>query len=158
MLRERKNCVWGEDKYIRFLKSLKNNKVALVPGNSNVRDAVARGRYAFGLTDTDDVNVALRQKKPVKMIYPDQDSGGAFAIFHTVSKIAESPNPNTAQKLIDYLLSKKVESDLIASGAVQFSVRSDLNQKGKPKFWHIVSEEILKALRPSAELARQHLE
>jgi len=154
---------WGKEKYIGFLKALKANKVAVLPGNSNVRDAVVQGRYAFGLTDTDDVNVALQQKKPVIMVYPNQDAGRTFAIFHTLAKVAGGPNPETAQKLLDYLLSREVETDLLKSGAVQISVRPAVNSDMKtdipqPKLWHIASEELLTALKPSADLVRQHLE
>lgn len=149
---------WGEEKYVRFLKALKKNKVALLPGNSNVRDAVARGRYAFGLTDTDDVNVALDRNMPVKMIYPDQDTDGAFAIFHTVAGISGAPHPDAARKLIDYLASAAVESALIRSGAVQMRVFPGDSQQNDPVLWHIVSDEILDALEPSAGLVREFLE
>lgn len=149
---------WGKEKYIDFLKALKANEVVILPGNSNVRDAVVQGRYAFGLTDTDDVNVALQQKKPVIMVYPDQDAGGTFAIFHTLAKVAGSPNPENAQKLLDYLLSLKTESDLLKSGAVQISVRPDIRtDASQPKLWHIASEELLTALEPSADLMRIYL-
>ena len=80
----------GEGKFIEFLKALKANRVALLPGNSDVKDAVVAGKYAFGLTDTDDINVALEKEEPVSMVYLDQDGEGSFEIFHTVSKIGRA--------------------------------------------------------------------
>ncbi len=50
---------WGTEEYTRFVQGLRDNQVALLAGNSNVRDAVARGEYAVGLTDTDDVDAAM---------------------------------------------------------------------------------------------------
>lgn len=151
----------GEGKFIEFLKALKANRVALLPGNSDVKDAVVAGKYAFGLTDTDDINVALEKEEPVSMVYLDQDGEGSFEIFHTVSMVKEGPNPDNAKKLLEYLSSLEVEKELIKSGAVQLSVRkiakADENEE-RPKLWHTAGNELLKALEPSAKLIRAHLE
>lgn len=93
------------------------------------------------------------------MVYPDQEADGSFAIFHTLAKVAGSPNPESSQKLVDYLLSSKVEEDLLKSGAVQISVRPDMRAvTSQPELWHISSEELLIALKPSADILRQYLE
>lgn len=148
---------WGREKFVRFLKDLKKNDVAVLPGNSNVRDAVVQGRYAFGLTDTDDVNVALEQKRPVKMIYMNQDTDGSFAVFQTVARISNGPNPETAQRLFDYLTSLEVEQALIHSGAVQISVRPQAGNNENPKLWHTVSDDLLQAIKPCNQLVREYL-
>lgn len=149
----------GEKKFIEFLKALKANQVALLPGNSDVKDAVVAGKYAFGLTDTDDINVALEKKEPVSMVYLDQDGEGSFEIFHTASMVKGGPNPENAKKLIEYLTSPEVEKELIKSGAVQLSVRKPAKaDKKQPKLWHTAGSELLKALEPSAKLIRAHLE
>src|SRR5215208_617891 len=61
----------GDEKADEFFRRLKANDVKIVPGNSVVRDMVARGEVKAGLTDTDDVNVALEDKQPVAMVLPD---------------------------------------------------------------------------------------
>ena len=147
--------LWGEKQFVDFLQQLKANDVAILPGNSNVRDAVVSGRYAFGLTDTDDVNVALRKNVPVKMIYLDQDKAGSFTIFHTVALIKGAPHQEMGQRFIDYLVQKQVEQTLQQSGAIQFSVRSSTNT---PKLWHTTSATLLQALPRSTQLMRQHLD
>ena len=146
---------WGEKKFVDFLQQLKANDVAILPGNSNVRDAVVSGRYAFGLTDTDDVNVVLRKNAPVKMVFLDQDEAGSFAIFHTVALIKGAPHPEMGQRLIDFLVKKQVEQTLKQSGAIQFSVRSSMN---KQKLWHTTSAALLQALPDSTQLMRQYLD
>ena len=145
----------GETEYTEFLKRLRFNEVALLAGNSTVRDAVVRGDYAFGLTDTDDVNVALEKGQPVTMVFPDQAATGAFAVFHTVGLVKNGPNPEAARLLIDFLASAENEKALIASGAVQYSVRT--GAAGTPKLW-TNTDALVSALEPSAELVRTHLD
>src|SRR4051794_23121950 len=49
----------GDAKMDDFFRRLKQNGVRIVDSNSAVRDLVARGDGKVGLTDTDDVNVAI---------------------------------------------------------------------------------------------------
>jgi len=44
--------------------------VKIVPGNSVVRDQVVKGEVKMGLTDTDDVNVAIEDKQPINSFKP----------------------------------------------------------------------------------------
>src|SRR5215207_617044 len=80
---------------------------------------VARGEVKMGLTDTDDVNVALEDKQPVAMVFPDRDGIGVPVMPNMVSLIAGAPHPDAGRKLIDYLLSPEVERALAQSEAVQ---------------------------------------
>src|SRR5215216_5681444 len=106
-----------------FFRKLKANEVKIVPGNSVVRDMVARGEVKVGLTDTDDVNVALEDKQPVAMVFPDADGMGVPIMPNMVSLIANGPNPEAGKHLIDYLLSSDVERMLAQSEAVQIPLR-----------------------------------
>lgn len=148
---------WGKETYTEFLNSLKANQVALLSGNSTVRDAVVRGEYLFGLTDTDDVMVALQRGDDVAMIYPDQENLGAYAIPHTVALVAGGPNPDNGKKLIDFLLGLEAEQMLIASGAIQGAVRNDApvpaGADQPMRLWQHGGEDLLDALQPSAEIA-----
>jgi len=51
----------GDERADDYFRKLKANEVKIVDGNSVVRDMVARGDVAVGLTDTDDVNVAIEK-------------------------------------------------------------------------------------------------
>ncbi|HYK87549.1 MAG TPA: ABC transporter substrate-binding protein, partial [Acidobacteriota bacterium] len=72
-----------------------------------------------GLTDTDDVNVAIESRKPVAMVLPDRDGLGVPVMPNMLSLIAGAPHPEAGRKLIDYLLSEEVERMLAQSEAVQ---------------------------------------
>jgi iron(III) transport system substrate-binding protein len=153
---------WGEAKFVAFLKGLKANGVMILPGNGDVRDAVAAGRAAVGLTDTDDAVGALRRKQPLAMIFPDQDGSGMFGVYMTVARIAGGPNAAGAQKLVDYLASEKTESRLIELGAVQIPVRPGLPMAPemggtRPRIWFMDAAKIEASLEPSIALIRQHL-
>jgi len=122
--------VLGKEKTEKFLKSLKANDVVIVDGNSVVRDLVADGQLPLGFTDTDDVNVAMQSGKPVRMYFPDKNGIGTLFIPNTVALIKKAPHPHEGQKLIDYLLSREVESQLAYSDSAQIPVRGDVRRPG----------------------------
>ena len=110
----------GEKEARRFLDGLKKNEVALAKSNGAVMRMVsAKEGPAFGLTDTDDFNVALRKGFPVIAVYPDQEGMGTFVIPNTVALIKGSPNPKNGKKLADFLCSARVEALLARSGSAQ---------------------------------------
>src|SRR5215204_517019 len=113
----------GDERAEEFFRKLKANDVRVVSSNSVVRDMVARGEVKVGLTDTDDANVALEDKQPVAMVFPDRDGMGVPVMPNMVSLIAGAPHPEAGQKLIDYLLSSGVERMLAQSEAVQIPLR-----------------------------------
>ncbi|MBI3941038.1 MAG: extracellular solute-binding protein [Acidobacteria bacterium] len=112
-------AVLGEARADDFFRKLHANEVKIVPSNSVVRDLVARGELKAGLTDTDDVNVAIEANLPVAMVIPDSNGIGAPLMPNMVSLIAGGPRPDEGRKLIDYLLSPEVERKLAQSQAVQ---------------------------------------
>lgn len=109
----------GDEKMDDFFQRLKANGVRIVDGNSVVRDLVARGDIKVGLTDTDDVNVAIEDGQPVSMVLPDKGGLGVPVMPNMVSLIANAPHPDEGKQLIDYLLSTDVERQLAESEAVQ---------------------------------------
>jgi iron(III) transport system substrate-binding protein len=113
----------GQEKAEMYLKALEANDVVIVNGNSVVRDLVVEGRLPIGFTDTDDVNIAIQSGKPVKMIYPDKGGIGTLLIPNTVALINGAPHPEEGRKLIDYLLSREVESKLSFSESANMPLR-----------------------------------
>src|SRR5687768_5725136 len=69
-------AIAGDQKMDDFFRRLKENGVRVVDGNSVVRDLVVRGEVKVGLTDTDDVNVALEDGQPIAMVLPDREGLG----------------------------------------------------------------------------------
>jgi iron(III) transport system substrate-binding protein len=114
----------GDAKMDDYFRRLKQNGVRIVDSNSAVRDLVARGEVKVGLTDTDDVNVAMEAGQPVSMVLPDRDGIGVPVMPNMVSLIASAPHPDEAKKLIDYLLSADVERQLAQSEAVQIPLHA----------------------------------
>ena len=114
----------GDERADDLFRKLKANDVKVVDGNSVVRDMVARGDVAVGLTDSDDVNVALEAKQPVAMVLPDRDGIGVPVMPNMVSLVAGAPHPDEGKRLIDYLLSEEVERKLAESEAVQIPLHS----------------------------------
>lgn len=108
------------------MKNYVDNQLQFLPGNSTVRDQVAQGILAYGLTDTDDAFAALDEGKPVRMVYLAQDKEGTFVIPNTVAMIKDAPHPEHAKTLIDYLLSTDTEEALAKTRARQIPVRSSV--------------------------------
>jgi iron(III) transport system substrate-binding protein len=119
-------AVVGDERADEYFRRLKANDVKIVDGNSVVRDMVARGDVSVGLTDTDDVNVAIEARQPVAMIVPDRDGIGVPVMPNMVSLVAGSPHPDQGKRLIDYLLSPEVERRLAESDAVQIPLHADV--------------------------------
>ncbi len=115
----------GEEKAKDLLRKMKENGVRIVESNSMVRDMVVAGECWFGLTDTDDAFDAIKAGKPVKMVFPDQQTFGTMVFPNTVMLIKGSKHRENAKRLIDFLLSEDVEKKL-AETALQIPVRKNI--------------------------------
>lgn len=154
-------ALWGKDRAEAFFKGLADNRAMVVAGNAVVRDMVADGRAAVGLTDTDDAYGAIEDGKPVGVIFPDQDGQGALVIPNTVSLIGGCPHPEAGRRLVDFLLSREVEEMLALSRSRQMPVRAGLQwPKGIPtnlRLWRPDCREVARHLQEAQRLAREIL-
>jgi iron(III) transport system substrate-binding protein len=119
---------WGDARAITFFEGLKANGAVIAAGNSDVKDRVADGRIDVGVMDEDDAVVALRDKKPVALIVPDQDGPDALGtplMPNTALLIRGAPHPVAAKAFIDFLTSTEAEQILAASAAAQYPLHSD---------------------------------
>jgi iron(III) transport system substrate-binding protein len=118
----------GDEKAKEFFKGLKANDVHILSGNKQVALSVAAGRLAMGLTDTDDAIIELEKGFPVAIVYPDQGEGqmGTLFIPNTLSIIKGCPNPQSARRLVDYLLSAEVEAKLAAGRSAQIPLNPEV--------------------------------
>ena len=116
----------GSEKAESFFKSVSENAV-IEGGNKTVAVHVAQGRYAWGITDTDDAIIEKDAGKPVEIVFPDQEKGkpGCLQIPNTLAIIKGGPNTENAKKLVDHLLQAEIENRL-AKGA---SAQIPLNKK-----------------------------
>lgn len=118
--------IWGQEKAEQYLKDLKANGLVIAESNGQVRDMVVAGEVMVGLTDTDDANDAVVDGASVAVVYPDQAENqiGTLVIPNTVMLTKGAPHEEHAQRLIDYLLSPKVEQLLAGSKAAQMPLHS----------------------------------
>ena len=148
----------GKQRFIEVLQGIKKNDVALLAGNSVVKDAVGNGKFEIGLVDSDDALVGIEQGLPLKIIYYDQAGRGGFTVYQTVSKVRGGSNSENAGKLASYLLTKEVEAQLIKMNGVQFHLLNNGSNILTPKMWTVEAAEIIGNLRESIDLMRVHLE
>jgi iron(III) transport system substrate-binding protein len=122
------HALWGRQGFVDFLDALKQNKVQLADGNASVVRLVAAGEFEIGLTDTDDVFMALKDSQPIawKMIGQDPEHPGSLLIPNTVAIIKDAPHTQEAMALLDYLLSPEVEARLAASDSHQIPLQPGL--------------------------------
>ncbi len=113
----------GEAKAKEFFEGLRANGVKVLSSNGEVKRRVAAGEFAFGLTDTDDASVSIKEGKPVTLVYPDQDGAGTLIVPNAAVLVAKGPNPENARKFMDYLLTVAVEQALAESEAAQMPLR-----------------------------------
>ena len=109
-----------------FFEGLTRNRVRMVSSNGEVRRRVAEGDCAAGMTDSDDAYEALNDKKPVAVIYPDEQGIGTLLIPNATVLIARGPNPENGKRFIDYLLSPQTERALAEGDAAQIPLRPDV--------------------------------
>ena len=117
-------AAWGDEDAKDFFLGVKRN-ARIMSGNKQVARAVAAGTLAFGLTDTDDAIIEVEAGMPVAIVYPDQRDGevGTLFIPNTLALIKDSPNPEAAEKLVEYLLSSDVERRLADGPSAQIALR-----------------------------------
>lgn len=118
----------GDAAAMKYFIELKANEAMIVPGNAACKDRVAAGDAYVGMTDTDDANTAIKDGKPVVVIYPDSEGIGTLLIPNTLALIKGGPNSENGKKLMDFLLSEEVESLLAFSGSVQMPVRDGVKK------------------------------
>lgn len=109
--------VWGDAELIKFLDAVKANGAKIAASNGDVKRMVVAGEIAFGLTDSDDANEALKDLAPVEAIFPDQDALGTLVIPTAVSLIRGRPHAEAGKKLLNALLGDETEARLVADGA-----------------------------------------
>ncbi len=119
---------WTDD----FLSKAEAAGVNFVQSNGQVMRLVREGQMAWGLTDSDDFNVAQLGGYPVAQVYLDQqdaahpDARGTLLIPNSVALLSGAPHAENAKKLIDFILSKESEAALAACESAQIPLRADV--------------------------------
>ena len=157
----------GPENAAQWFDELLANDVRIVDGNAMVKNLVARAKPGaspvyVGLTDTDDVLSGLADGDPIAMAFPDQDDQGTLLVPSSVALVRGAPHGKPARRLIDYLVSRKVEAALTADGKGYLPVRPD---SPRPKFvsqaWPLKNMQVSYAaihdqLEASSKWTREH--
>ena len=146
---------WGEERAKTFLDAVAEN-AKIEGGNKQVATNVARGRYSFGLTDTDDAIIEIENGAPVAIVFPDQgaEGMGVLLIPNTLALIKDGPNPGGGQRLIDYLLQSEVEQRLAAGPSAQIPLNRNSSTRSRVELQGGLEGE-LKLMEVNFELAAE---
>lgn len=143
---------WGEEKAKAYFRDLKANGVQVLSGNKQVATAVGSGQLAFGMTDTDDAMGEIDAGSPVKIIYPDRETGeiGTLFIPNTLAVIRGGPNTAAGEALADHLLSPSVETALAQGPSAQIPLLKSTGASARvetPKTVHAMEVDFEEAAR-----------
>ena len=124
--------LWGDEPGRAFLTALRDGGVKLADGNAHAVRLLAAGEVDLCLTDTDDVWVAQERGVPVDLVYPTATAdSGPLWIPCTTALVKGGPNPEAGRRLIDYLVSAKVERALAETDSRNVPVRPGLREELK---------------------------
>jgi iron(III) transport system substrate-binding protein len=118
--------VWGEETAKDFLSAIKANGTRIASSNGEVKRWVSSGEVAFGLTDTDDANEAIRSGAPVRVVYPDREGSGTLVMPTVAVLMKGGPHGENGKRLVDCLLSGDVERRM-AEAAAHMPLRSGVS-------------------------------
>jgi len=137
--------LWGKDRAEQFFRALHDNGVRLVGGNSVVADMVGGSQELAGVCDNDDAADAAANGSKLDATLPDQGAGedGTLAMPCAVGLVAGAPNPDAGKRLIDFLLSRQADQQLIAA---KFAWCSSRDGAGKGKFMVIDYDAVARAM------------
>lgn len=120
--------VYGPEKAEELYRRLRENDIAILPGNKQTAVAVGKGRFSMGLTDTDDAVAEVEAGHPVRIVFLEhtlpggKERMGPLFVPNTAALIRGGPNPEGGKKLIDFLLGPEVEAKLARSSSRQIPV------------------------------------
>jgi len=135
---------YGEERTRQFLNDFIANGGTLVASNGEVKRRVGSGEFTYGITDSDDVSVALRDGKPVEYEISDLESFGAIQIPVTAVVLKNAPHPDVAEELADYLTSEAMERVMSEGMASHFSL---LQPDQKPSAFDFSYSEVSRVAR-----------
>ncbi len=121
----------GPEAFNSLITKIQNNEVAILSGNRQVAADVAAGKYAWGITDTDDFNIELQAGSPVKLVFPDQapKQSGCLLIPNTLALIKGGENAQEAITLSETILSGGVERELSQGPSAQFPLSDQVKER-----------------------------
>lgn len=98
----------GDEKVRELIGGMLANEPVITSGHTDIRRMVGAGEVEFGLVNCYYFRQQLAEQRNnnVGAVYPDQGEGqaGAFVNVAGAARIKDSPNPDNAAKLLEFLL------------------------------------------------------
>lgn len=117
--------IYGEEEGWPLVEKMMAN-ATIAPSSGQVPRGVADGEYAVGFTLEEAANRYVMGDANVDIVYPED---GVPAIPDGSAMIKNSPNPENAQKFLDFILSKEAQEFLVEK-MQRRSVRTDVAPPG----------------------------
>ena len=102
----------GKTQTLEYFRLLKQKRVQVLPGNSVVAQKVANGQARLGITDSDDY-FAQKAKAPEKIFMVVALDNNTVFIPGSVAILKNAPHQANAKKLVDALLQRETEKQLV---------------------------------------------
>jgi iron(III) transport system substrate-binding protein len=144
----------GDRAALDWFQAVAENAV-VYPTNQSVAIAVATGKVAWGLTDSDDAITERDDGRPVAIVYPDQatDAAGTLRIPNTIAILQGAPNPNAAAALVNYVVSAQTEERLAMGNSAQLPLSRLAQQRPR-----VLPDTPVRWMRVDFESAASHWE
>lgn len=123
----------GAESLKQWHQRLVENGARYVAGNATVKDLVAGGVCAIGMTDTDDYFQAVDAGQPVTMQPIRAPGGETICIPNTVAIIRGTAKRPQAEQLVDYLTSAESELRMAGSKSRQIPLNTGINRDEIPE-------------------------
>ena len=124
--------MWGEQRLKQWHADWRKRDLIEAQSNGQTKNLVSAGTCHIGWTDTDDFFVAKDDGSPVAMLPVKIDGEQVVCIPNTVAIVKGTAQLDNARRLVDYLLSERIELELsrcksrqIPMGPVDESALSD---------------------------------
>ena len=134
----------GEADFRKWLTGLKANLVAKPSGNDRAQvrkiygeacDIGIGNTYYMGKMQTNEKNPEQKDwAAAVRIIFPTMPRGGAHMNVSGMAMAKHAPNPENAQKLMAYLISKEAQR-IYAETNFEYPIRPDVAASARVKSW-----------------------
>lgn len=116
--------LWGEDKAFEYMAALNPNIQTYTQSGTAPSGALGVGETPIALQFSPGFLKLVDEGFPVKVIFPSEGVGYEVS---GMSVLKGAPNPEEAKKLVDWMTSKKGQTELSAKKTYFMPIRSDVS-------------------------------
>ncbi|MCY4644458.1 MAG: extracellular solute-binding protein [Bacteriovoracales bacterium] len=128
---------WGEKKTLEWMKKVKENAGAITKGHTDIRMAVGRGEFKFGLVNNYYYHLQKLEKKHnrVAAVYPDQGGMGTFTNSAGVALLNNPKNFRESKAFMRWIVEKENQK-LFAHASLEVPLNPALKAPKEAKAVH----------------------